>query len=94
MLRAVRLVVDTGIHAQGWSRERALAYMSANTSMAARDVAVEIDRYIAIPGQATAYRVSELKINQVLMTGALPPGVLEAKIDGWIADGGPAVPAG
>jgi uncharacterized protein (DUF885 family) len=111
MLRAVRLVVDTGIHAQGWSRERAIAYMSANTSMAAKDVAVEIDRYIAVPAQATAYKVGELKIaelrsrarrqlgrgfdirrfhDQVLMTGALPLGVLEAKIDGWIADGGPA----
>ena len=111
MLRAVRMVVDTGIHAQGWSRERALTYMSANTSMASKDVAVEIDRYIAIPGQATAYKVGELKIaelraraqrrlgdrfdirrfhDQVLMTGALPLGVLEAKIDVWIADGGPA----
>jgi uncharacterized protein (DUF885 family) len=111
MLRAVRLVVDTGMHAKAWSRERAIAFMTDNTSMAAKDIAVEIDRYISDPGQATAYKVGELKIlalrtraqtalgdrfdikryhDQVLMTGALPLRVLEAKIDGWIAGGGPA----
>lgn len=65
MLRAVRLVVDTGIHAQQWSRQRAIDYMLANTSMAPRDVAVEIDRYISWPGQACAYKPGELKLREL-----------------------------
>ena len=69
MLRAVRLVVDTGIHAFGWSRDRAMAYMLENTSMAPRDVAVEIDRYIAYPGQACAYKIGELTFARLRRTG-------------------------
>jgi uncharacterized protein (DUF885 family) len=65
MLRAVRLVVDTGIHAKRWSRDRAIAFTTANTSMAARDIVVEIDRYIAAPGQATAYKIGELKFHEL-----------------------------
>ncbi|TKD50749.1 DUF885 domain-containing protein [Sphingomonas baiyangensis] len=65
MLRAVRLVVDTGIHAKGWERQKAIDYMLANTSMAPRDVAVEIDRYIAYPGQACAYKIGELKFREL-----------------------------
>ena len=62
MLRAVRLVVDTGIHALRWTRAQAIDYMLANTSMARHDVEVEIDRYIAWPGQACAYKTGELRI--------------------------------
>ena len=65
MLRAVRLVVDTGLHALDWPRQRAIDYMLANTSMAPRDVAVEIDRYISQPGQACAYKTGELKIREL-----------------------------
>lgn len=69
MLRAVRLVVDTGLHAKGWDRQRAIDYMLANTSMAERDVAVEIDRYIAAPGQACAYKMGELKLQELKARG-------------------------
>ncbi|MEX6725815.1 DUF885 domain-containing protein [Parapedomonas caeni] len=65
MLRAVRMVVDTGIHARQWTRQQAIDYMLANTSMAPRDVAVEIDRYIACPGQACAYKVGELTFKRL-----------------------------
>ena len=65
MLRAVRLVVDTGIHAKRWERQQAIDYMLANTSMAEKDVAVEIDRYIAYPGQACAYKIGELKFREL-----------------------------
>ena len=60
--RAVRLVVDTGIHHKRWTRERAIAYMSENTDMADSEVVSEIERYIADPGQALAYKVGMLKI--------------------------------
>ena len=65
ILRAIRLVVDTGIHAKRWDRQRAIDYMLANSSMAAKDVAVEIDRYIAHPGQACAYKIGELKLREL-----------------------------
>jgi len=65
MLRAVRLVVDTGLHALRWERQQAIDYMLANTSMAPRDVAVEIDRYITNAGQASAYKVGELKLQEL-----------------------------
>ena len=62
LFRAVRLVVDTGIHYKKWTREEAIEYMSANTGMAERDVIAEIERYIVMPGQATAYKVGMIKI--------------------------------
>ncbi|WP_242095966.1 DUF885 domain-containing protein [Sphingomonas sp. CROZ-RG-20F-R02-07] len=64
MLRAMRLVVDTGIHAQGWSRDKAIDYMLANSPMARTDATAEVERYIAIPGQALAYKIGQLTIQR------------------------------
>jgi uncharacterized protein (DUF885 family) len=107
MLRAMRLVVDTGLHAKGWTREQAIQYFLDNSSQSENDARAEVERYIAIPGQALAYKIGALTIlklkakaeaalgkkfdprafhAQVLDTGALPMGVLEAKIEQWIAD--------
>jgi uncharacterized protein (DUF885 family) len=62
LFRAVRLVVDTGIHAMRWTREEAIEYMLTNTGMAESDVVAEIERYFVIPGQATAYKVGMIKL--------------------------------
>jgi uncharacterized protein (DUF885 family) len=62
MLRAMRLVVDTGLHAKGWSRERAIQYMLDNSTLAESDVVSEVERYIARPGQALGYKVGDLRI--------------------------------
>ena len=62
MLRAMRLVVDSGIHAKGWTRDQAIDYMLANSPMARTDATAEVERYIAIPGQALAYKIGQLTI--------------------------------
>lgn len=62
MMRAVRLVVDTGIHSKKWTREQAVEYMLANTGMVETDVVAEIERYFVMPGQALGYKVGMLKI--------------------------------
>jgi len=106
MWRAVRLVVDTGIHAFGWSRQQAIDYFKANSAKAEREIVVEVDRYIVMPGQALAYKIGQRKLlelreraarelgarfdlrafhDAILAEGSLPLDVLEARIDGWIA---------
>src|SRR6266566_1757256 len=65
LFRAVRLVVDTGIHAKRWTRERAIAYMREKTGMGEKEVKSEIERYIVAPGQACAYKVGMLKIQEL-----------------------------
>jgi uncharacterized protein (DUF885 family) len=62
MLRAMRLVVDTGIHAKGWGRDQAIKYMLDNSPMPESDATAEVERYIAIPGQALAYKIGQLTI--------------------------------
>ena len=104
-LRAMRLVVDTGLHAFGWSRQKAIDFMTDNSSLALTDIEAEVERYIAIGGQAVSYKVGQRHIRmlrnkaqqklgdkfdvkkfhtQVLIDGALPMPILEAKIDRWI----------
>jgi len=62
MFRATRLVVDTGLHAKGWTREQAIAYMTGTTGMNESEVVTEVERYMGQPGQACAYKVGQLKI--------------------------------
>ena len=65
MFRAIRLVVDTGLHSKGWSREKAIDYMLANSSKSRTDATAEVERYIAIPSQALAYKIGQLKIQEL-----------------------------
>jgi uncharacterized protein (DUF885 family) len=65
MWRACRLVVDTGIHALGWTRQQAIEFMAENTALTLHNIEAEVDRYIAWPGQALAYKMGELKIREL-----------------------------
>lgn len=65
MWRAVRLVVDTGMHSQGWTRQRAIDFFRENTGKTDQDISVEVDRYIVWPGQALAYKLGQLKIREL-----------------------------
>jgi uncharacterized protein (DUF885 family) len=65
MWRACRLVVDTGLHAKGWTREQAMEYLASHTALSLHEVKTETDRYISWPGQALAYKIGELKIREL-----------------------------
>src|SRR5690606_35846974 len=62
MWRAARLVIDTGVHAKGWSREQALAFLRDNTARSEHGVTTEVDRYISWPGHALSYKLGELSM--------------------------------
>jgi uncharacterized protein (DUF885 family) len=65
MWRAIRLVIDTGIHSMGWTREQAIDYFRANSAKTDQDIIVEVDRYIVWPGQALGYKMGQLKIREL-----------------------------
>ena len=65
MHRAVRLVVDTGIHTKGWSREKAISYCLENEAESEASIISEIERYMAMPGQALSYKIGQLKIREL-----------------------------
>jgi uncharacterized protein (DUF885 family) len=103
MFRAVRLVVDTGLHHKRWTREQAIDYMLQMTGMPETDVVAEIERYLVMPGQALSYKVgmnnrargqlgerfSLAAFHDLLLTGGdMPLTMLEQRVDAWIAAGG------
>jgi len=108
MMRAARLVVDTGLHRYGWSVARGIRFMVQHSSMTPAQARAEVERYAAYPGQALSYKMGELRIralrhraelaagagfdvrafhDQVLLGGSMPLGILEQKLDRWIAAG-------
>jgi len=74
MWRAVRLVVDTGLHSMGWTREKAIDFFTANAAKTEQDILVEVDRYIAWPGQAVGYKIGQMKIQQLRAASAKQRG--------------------
>jgi uncharacterized protein (DUF885 family) len=64
-LRAMRLVVDTGLHSKGWSRQKAIDYMTDNSALADTDIVSEVERYMVIPGQALGYKIGQIQIRKL-----------------------------
>jgi uncharacterized protein (DUF885 family) len=87
MWRAVRLVVDTGLHHLGWDRQRAIDFFTENAPKSALDIANEIDRYVVWPGQATAYKIGELRIQELRRRTVGPRFDLKAFHDAVLRSG-------
>ena len=95
MWRACRLVVDTGMHSMGWSRQRSLDYLAANTALSTHEIRTEVDRYIGWPGQALAYKIGELKIVELRQRAEAALGDrfdIRAFHDAVLANGGVTLP--
>lgn len=91
--RSCRLVVDTGLHAKGWSRQQAIDFMAANAPVPLEEIKVEIDRYIAIPGQAVSYKVGQLEIQRLrAAAGASPDFDIKAFHDTVLGSGSVSLP--
>src|SRR5256886_17655569 len=73
MWRAVRLVLDTGLHATGWTRQQAIDFFKDNPPKAEQDIIVEVDRYIVNPGQALAYKIGQLEFRELRDVAAAAP---------------------
>jgi uncharacterized protein (DUF885 family) len=96
MWRACRLVVDTGMHWKGWTRQQALDYLAAHTALSTHEVRTEVDRYIAWPGQALAYKIGELKILELRRRAEAALGSrfdIRAFHDAVLENGGMTLPA-
>ena len=74
MWRAVRLVVDTGLHAMNWTRQQAIDFFMANAAKTEQDIIVEVDRYIAWPGQALGYKLGQMRIQELRSSSAKQMG--------------------
>jgi len=95
MWRACRLVVDTGIHAMGWTREQGQALLAANTALSTHEIRTEVDRYISWPGQALAYKIGELRIVELRRRAEEALGArfdLRAFHDAVLENGGVTLP--
>jgi len=95
MWRACRLVVDTGMHAMGWTRQQALDYLAANTALSTHEIQTEVDRYIGWPGQALAYKTGEMKILALRARAQQALGArfdIRAFDDAVLANGGVTLP--
>jgi uncharacterized protein (DUF885 family) len=99
MWRAIRLVVDTGLHSMGWTRQQAIDFFASNAAKTEQDITVEVDRYIVWPGQALGYKMGQLRIRDLRAQATRDLGtrfdvrkfhdlvldVLEKRVQAWVS---------